>query len=139
MNKQIEENEITINLKSIFLALWNRKWLLIKVFIVVFLYFIASTYFLTKKWTVDADLYINKANSSNYLDINPYAIEESAGLASMLSTQNPLANELELMQSPLVIDKVIQENNLRFQKLFGFKKKKKNRRIFNNRKILKRQ
>ena len=120
MEKQINQNEITINLKSIFLAIWNRKSLLIKVFTIVLLYFIASTYWTTKKWTVDADLYINKANSTNILDINPYAIEESAGLASMLYSQNPLANELELMQSPLVIDKVIQENNLRFNKLFGF-------------------
>lgn len=119
MEEQINQNEITINLKSIFLAFWNRKWLLIKVFTIVLLYFIASTYWTTKKWTVDTDLYINKANSTNYLEINPYAIEESAGLASMLSNQNPLADELELMQSPLVIDKVIQENNLRFKKLFG--------------------
>ena len=113
------QNEITINLKSIFLAFWNRKSLLIKVFTIVLLYFIASTYWSTKKWTVDTDLYINKANSSNYIEINPYAIEEAAGLASMLSNQNPLANELELMQSPLVIDKVIQENNLRFGKLYN--------------------
>ena len=114
MEEQILQNEITINLKSIFLAFWNRKKLLVTVFTIVLLYFIASTFWTTKKWTVDADLYINKANSSNVLEINPYAIEESAGLASMLSSQNPLANELELMQSPLVIDKVIQENNLRF-------------------------
>ena len=30
-----------------------------------------------------------------------------------------LTNELELMQSPLVIEKVIKENDLRFKKLFG--------------------
>ena len=120
MEEQINNKEITINLKNIFLAFWSRKGLMIKVFTAVLLYFIASTYWTTKKWTVDADLYINKANSTNYLEINPYAIEEANGLASVLSNQNPLADELELMQSPLVIDKVIQENNLRFNKLFGF-------------------
>ena len=119
MNETNNQNEITINLKCIFLAFWTRKILLVMVFMIVLLYFIASTYWTEKKWTVDADLYINKANSTNYLDINPYAIEESAGLASVLSNSNPLANELELMQSPLVIDKVIRENNLRFKKLFG--------------------
>ena len=77
---QVEQNEITINIKNILLAEWSRKWLMIKVFTLVLLYFIASTYWTEKKWTVDADLYINKANSTNYLEINPYAIEEANGL-----------------------------------------------------------
>ena len=134
---QVEQNEITINIKNILLAEWSRKWLMIKVFTLVLLYFIASTYWTEKKWTVDADLYINKANSTNVLEINPYAIEESAGLASMLSNQNPLANELELMQSPLVIDKVIKENNLRFGKLYGFIPTKKTGEYLTTEKFLK--
>ena len=131
------QNEITINLKSIFLAFWNRRTLLVKVFAIVLIYFIASTYWTAKKWTVDADLYINKANSTNYLEINPYAIEEASGLASMLSSQNPLANELELMQSPLVIDKVIKENDLRFKKLYGIIPTKKTGEYLTTEKFLK--
>lgn len=116
------QNEITINLKSIFLAFWHRRVLLIKVFALVLIYFIASTYWTAKTWTVDADLYINKTNSSNMAEINPYFISEvgsGGGMASLMSGGGTLMNELEIMQSPLVIDKVIQENDLRFQKLFG--------------------
>lgn len=137
MNQGKTLDEITINLKSIFLAFWSRRRLLVIVFSIVLLYFIASTYFLEKKWTVNTDLYINKANSSNYLEINPYAIEEASGLASLLSTQEPLADELELIQSPLVIDKVILENNLRFDKLFGFIPTKKTGEYLTTEKFLK--
>lgn len=115
------DEELTINLKKIFFALWNRKFLIAKIFITVFVFFILLTFILPKKYTVDADLYINKTNSSNMAEINPYLIAEvGGGLAQALSgNNNPLQNELELMQSPLVIDKVIQENDLRFKKLFG--------------------
>ncbi len=114
-------DELTINLKNIFLALWNRKFLIAKIFTITLVFFIAMTFISEKKWTVSADLYINKANNTNYLEINPYALEDVAGggLGSMLGGTDPLANEIELIQSPLVIDKVIKENNLRFKKLFG--------------------
>ena len=131
------DEELTIDLKKIVLAFWNRKKLLVTVFTIVLLYFITSTYWTTKKWTVDADLYINKANSTNYVDINPYAIEESVGLASVLSNQNPLADELELIQSPLVLNKVIQDNDLRFGKLFGFIPTKKTGEYLTTEKFLK--
>lgn len=113
------DEDLNINLKKFFVIFQNRKEIIITVFLTVLAFFILLTFISTKKWTVNADLYINKANSTNYLDINPYAIEESGGLTSLISSQNPLANELELMQSPLVIDKVIKENNLRFKKLFN--------------------
>ena len=116
------DEELTIDLKKIFLALWSRKFLIAKIFVAVFLFFVLMTFISTKKYTVDADLYINKTNSSNMAEINPYFISEvgtGGGMAALMSGGGNLMNELEIMQSPLVIDKVIQENDLRFKKLFG--------------------
>lgn len=116
------DEEINIDLKKIFLALWSRKFLIAKIFVAVFLFFVLMTFISVKKYTVDADLYINKTNSSNMAEINPYFISEvgtGGGMAALMSGGGNLMNELEIMQSPLVIDKVIQENDLRFKKLFG--------------------
>ncbi len=116
------DEELTIDLKKIFFALWSRKFLIAKVFVAVFAFFVLMTFISAKKYTVDADLYINKTNSSNMAEINPYFISEvgtGGGMAALMSGGGNLMNELEIMQSPLVIDKVIQENDLRFKKLFG--------------------
>ena len=117
------EDDFNFDLKKIFLTIWSRKKLAIKIFIGVLIFFILLTYILPKKWKVDADLYINKSNSTNMSEINPYFIEEvgiGSGMAAMLAGGGNLLNEIELMESPLVIDKVIKENDLRFNPLFGF-------------------
>lgn len=116
---QQENDEITINLKNIFLALWSRRFFIIKIFSIVLAFFIALTFVSAKKWKVDADLYINKTNNSNFMEVNPYALEDVGKIGSVLGGTDPLADELELIQSPLVIDKVIKENNLRFRKMYG--------------------
>ncbi len=117
---QQENDEITINLKNIFLALWSRRFFIIKIFSIVLAFFIALTFVSAKKWKVDADLYINKTNNSNFMEVNPYALEDVGKIGSVLGGTDPLADEIELIQSPLVIDKVIKENNLRYRKMYGF-------------------
>lgn len=118
------EDEITIDLKKIFYAIWNRKDLLIKAFCSVFIFFVLLTFVLPKKYTVDTDLYINNAQSTNLAELNPYMIENlgngSGGVAALMSGSNSgLINEIELIKSPLVMDKVIRENNLKYGKIFG--------------------
>ena len=121
-NQDIDE-ELTIDLKKIFCALWSRKILISKVFLIILLCFIILTFISPKKYKVDSDLYINKANNTNMMEINPYAIEElggaGSGMAALMSGGGGLTNELELMQSPLVIDKVIRENHLVYKKKWG--------------------
>ena len=83
-----------------------------------------------KKYEVQSDLYINKANDTNIAEINPYVLSElgsaGGGMAAMLAGGNSqLTNEIELMKSPLVLDKVIRENNLVYKKKFGFIPNKK--------------
>lgn len=118
------DEELTIDLKKIVLTIWNRKILLTKVFGIVLIFFILLTFILPKKYEVQSDLYINKANGTNIAEINPYVLSElgstGGGMTAMLAGGNSqIANELELMQSPLVIDKVIRENNLVYKKIFG--------------------
>lgn len=114
-----EDENINIDIKKIFFAIWSRKLLMAKVFLVVFIFFISLTYILPKKWVVTADLYINKTNNSNYSEVNPYVIDENGGGVLAVGTDKSMNNEIELMQSALVIDDVIKENDLRFNKLFG--------------------
>ena len=138
-NKECSEfdEELTINLKNIFLTLWNRKFYIAKIFTFTLLFFILLAFILPKKWTVTADLYINKANSTNFLEINPYAIEDAGSMGSLLGAADPLANEIELMQSPLVMDKVIKENDLRFKKLYGIIPTKKTGEYLTTEKFIK--
>lgn len=118
------DEELTIDLKKIVLTIWNRRILLTKVFGIVLIFFILLTFILPKKYEVQSDLYINKANDTNIAEINPYVLSElgsaGGGMAAMLAGGNSqLTNEIELMKSPLVIDKVIRENNFVYKKKFG--------------------
>ena len=82
------EEDLNINIKKIFFAIWNRKFLIAKIFVAVFLFFVFMTFISAKKYTVDADLYINKTNSSNMAEINPYFISEvgtGGGTAALMS------------------------------------------------------
>lgn len=124
------DEELTIDLKKIVLTIWNRRILLTKVFGIVLIFFILLTFILPKKYEVQSDLYINKANDTNIAEINPYVLSElgsaGGGMATMLAGGNSqLTNEIELMKSPLVLDKVIRENNLVYKKKFGFIPNKK--------------
>lgn len=127
-NQELGE-ELTIDLKKIFFALWSRKVLIVKVFIPILVFFVILTFVSPKKYKVEADLYINKAQNSNMMDINPFVLEElgagGGGVAALMSGGGGLTNELELIQSPLVIDRVIRENNLVYKKKFGIIPNKK--------------
>lgn len=118
------DEELTIDLKKIVLTIWNRRILLTKVFGIVLIFFIFLTFILPKKYEVQSDLYINKANDTNIAEINPYVLSElgsaGGGMTAMLAGGNSqLTNEIELMKSPLVLDKVIRENNFVYKKKFG--------------------
>ena len=134
------DEELTIDLKKIVFALWSRKKLIASVFTCVLIFFIVLTFISSKKYKVDADLYINKSNNSNMAELNPYVISElgaGGGMAALMSGGGTLANDIELMQSTLVIDKVIQENDLRFKKLFGIIPTKKTGQYLTTEKFLK--
>ncbi|MBR6162439.1 hypothetical protein IKQ26_00910 [bacterium] len=115
----LDEEDLHIDLKKIFLSVWSRRILIKKVFIYTLIFFIVLTFILPKKWKVESDLYINKSNNSNLAEFNPYVIDEMGSLSLGSIGDKVMMNELELIQCPLVIDKVIRENDLRFKKLFN--------------------
>lgn len=117
--------ELNIDQKKIFMILWSRKFLIIKVFCIILLFFILLTFILPKKYLVEADLYINKTNNSNISEVNPFVIDEVGGSMLTMGTDKAISNEMELIQSPLVIDKVIRDNNLVYKKIFGIFPNKK--------------
>ena len=115
------DEELTIDLKKIFFALWSRKFLISKIFFVILLCFVILTFISPKKYKVESDLYINKTNNTNMMEINPYAIEElggtGGGMAALMSGGGGALTN--------VIDKVIRENNLVYKKKWGIIPNKK--------------
>ena len=113
------DEELNIDFKKIFFILFYRKNLIFKTFIIVLVFFIALTFILPKKYKTDADLYINKSNNTNLAELNPYIISSltgGEGISGMLNAMGGgLQNEIEIIKSPLVIDNVIKENNLRYK------------------------
>lgn len=136
------DEELTIDLKKIVLTIWSRRILLTKVFGIVLIFFILLTFILPKKYKVESDLYINKANDTNIAEINPYVLADlgsgAGGMAAMFAGSNSqLVNEMELMRSPLVIDKVVRDNNLVYKKYFGFIPNKKEGEFLSTKDFLK--
>ena len=117
--------DLNINFEKIWRTIWSRRVLLIKVFCSVLAFFILLTFILPKKYKVTADLYINKANSSNMMEVNPYILDDVEGPSISVGADKAINNEMELMKSELVLDKVIKENNIVYKKKWGIIPNKK--------------
>ena len=118
MQNDINE-EIVIDFNKMYRILQYRKLLIRNIFITVIGFVILLTFICPKKYKVEADLYVNKGNATNLVDLNPYIVSSlsgTEGVSSFLSgANNELDDELEIMQSPLVMDNVIKENDLRYK------------------------
>ena len=110
------DEDLNINFMKIFHILWSRKFLLVKVFALVLAFFILLTFVMPKKYKVSADLYINKSNNSNMMEVNPYVIDEMGGSVVSMGADKAMNNEMELMKSALVLNKVIRDNNIKYKK-----------------------
>ena len=120
------DEDININLGKIWNILWSRKAVMVKAFCFVLIFFIVLTFVLPKKYKVTADLYINKTNSSNMMEFNPYILGEASGsMLQMATTDRAISNELEILRSSLVLDKVIRDNHLVYKKKYGIFPNKK--------------
>ena len=137
--KEIDD-EISINIRNVFLSLFNNKKFALAVFLVTFLIFVVFAFVLPKKYLISADLYIKKSNNSNLLEINPYVIDQlgsNSAMGNLFGGSENLSNEIELILSPLVIEKVIKENDLRYKKLFGIYTTRKTGEYLNPEKFIK--
>ena len=110
------DDDLNINFEKIWKTIWSRRVLIIKVFCSVLAFFILLTFVMPKKYKVTADLYINKSNNSNMMEVNPYVLDEASGSAISMGADKAMNNEIELMKSELVLDKVIQDNDIRYKK-----------------------
>ena len=110
------DEELNINVLKIWNILWSRKLLIIKVFCSVLLFFVLLTFIMPKKYIVTADLYINKSNNSNMMDVNPFVLDDATGPIVSMGSDKSINNEIELIKSELVLDKVIRDNNIRYTK-----------------------
>ena len=113
------DDDFNINFERLWRVLWSRRVLLIKIFSSILVFFILLTFIMPKKYTVTADLYINKSNNSNMIEVNPYVLDEASGPAISMGTDKAINNEIELMKSELVLDKVIRDNNIVYKKKYG--------------------
>lgn len=116
-----EDQEIVLDFGKFWEIIKYRKKLFLKSFIIILLLLIVLVLILPKKYEVNADLYVNKTNNTNLAEINPYVIASLGGadnVSSLLSGGNGagLQNEVEIMRSPLVLNNVIKDNNLRYLK-----------------------
>lgn len=121
MNNNYENDEITINLKKIYKILEYRKKILLGCVASFIILFLLITFILPKKYESEAKLLINKAESTNLADINPFIVSQigsagDKGLSALLSSGGNLGNELEILKSELVLNPVIKENNIRYKK-----------------------
>ena len=114
------DDDFNINIEKIWKTIWSRRGLLLKVFCSVLVFFILLTFIMPKKYRVTADLYINKSNSSNMVEVNPYVLDEAGGSVLSMGSDKSINNEMGLMKSALVLDKVIKENHIVFKKKYGF-------------------
>ncbi len=120
--QQYDNDEITIDLKKILNIFLLRKKIIAANLIIIMCFFGLLTFILPKKYKTDAKLYINSASSTNLMELNPYLLGEvgaassGGGISKFLGGGSNLKNEIEIIQSPLVMDEVIKENGLRYKK-----------------------
>jgi len=118
MQNNCENDEIIIDFKKIGKIICDRKLCILTSFILVICLFWIITIFQPKKYISEAQIFINKAQDTNLSDINPFTIAETGGassgvgFANIVSLGANLGNELEIMKSPLVMERVIKENKL---------------------------
>lgn len=93
-----------------------------KTIFLCFLFFtvlgIALNFILPKKYTSEAKILIKKTGSTNLSYINPFVIPENVEnnqYSSLIYEKNFLNEEIEIIKSPLVIDNVVKENDLKYK------------------------
>ncbi|OGI27875.1 MAG: hypothetical protein A2287_09730 [Candidatus Melainabacteria bacterium RIFOXYA12_FULL_32_12] len=117
MGNNFENEEITINFKKLWNIIWSRK-IIIAVCFITFITIAVIKFNLTSKmYITEANLLINKASSTNLSDINPFVVSDTGGMSGVgnfFGSSSNVDTEIEIMKSPLVMDKVIKDNNLKY-------------------------
>ncbi len=113
------DDDITIDIKKMIGTIKCNFKLLRKIFIVVAVFMFFVTLFSAKKYTVDAEILMNSTSSTNLSEFNPFVLSDSAEnsiSAQAAAPSTDTAEYIAILKSPLVMDKVIKENNLIYTK-----------------------
>ncbi|MDD3012159.1 MAG: Wzz/FepE/Etk N-terminal domain-containing protein [Candidatus Gastranaerophilales bacterium] len=112
-----ENEEKTINLTKIWHIFLYRKKIIFFCFLLSLFLCSIFTIICPKIYLSEVKILINKNNSTYLSDINPFALSEtkSDGLLKFSSKDN-LNNEIEIIKSPIVLDNVIRENGIKYEK-----------------------
>lgn len=109
---------------------YRKKWSIAIYSIIIIATIIITLFVLHKKYESEAIIIVDKTSSTNLADINPYVLEKltgmssktGGGLASILSSiSGSQTRELDIIKSPLVLDRVIKENDIRYDQSAGMK------------------
>jgi uncharacterized protein involved in exopolysaccharide biosynthesis len=117
-----EKNEYQeLDLLKIWKVINYRKYYSLAIYVILIISAIIITAQIPKQYTSEASILINQSSSTNLADINPYILDKvlstsSKSLGSFLSGgADDLKNNIEIIKSPLVMDKVIKENNITYK------------------------
>jgi len=120
MENNINNDEIIIDFRKIWLTILYRKSSIFACFAIIIALALIATMFMPKKYESEAKILINKTNATNLAELNPFMIsgmsDMAGGMAGLLNGGSNLVNEMEIMKSPLVLDPVIRINQLKYKK-----------------------
>lgn len=116
-----ETDEIVIDFNKIFKIFLYRKNLVIICYVIMIIFSIAMTFIMPKKYISETKLLIDKTNSTNLAAINPFLVASADMTSQSFSNLlkgggGTLVNEIEIIKSPLVLNNVIKENDLKYAK-----------------------
>jgi len=109
-------NYSVINLNNIISKIIENKKTIIVLFLIFIFIAVALCVVLPKKYVSEAKILIKKTGSTNLSYINPFIISEDAENMperNFFSASNSLSEDIEIIKSPIVLDRVVRENNLR--------------------------
>lgn len=123
MRDAFDDEELVVDFRKVFEVIKYRKTIIAKTFSIIVALSLVLTFITPKKYISEADLYINKTNNSFLSEINPFML--SSGMIGMGGLGGLMAgggggssfdNEIAIIQSPLVMDKVVRDMNLKIEK-----------------------
>lgn len=112
--------DLTIDFGQLLYIIWHHKYTILACYIVIISLTIIITLFLPKKYEASAKLLINKSSSTNLSEINPFVLTEISKGGALTSSllggisSSGLDDDIQIIKSPLVLEKVIKENNLKY-------------------------
>lgn len=115
---QNTDNEIIIDFNKFLKTLIENKKIIFTCFFISMSLGILLNFSLPKKYTSESKILIKKSGSTNLSYINPFIISEDNEnnyYNEISSGQNSLSEEIEIIKSPLIIDTVTKENNLKYK------------------------